>query len=146
MMPVLEPWQRDRRMEEMKMPLIKMFDFCNYKTLLGILIQASQKAAKAYGLEIELVGSPHVSRADLTFRLCATAPGVAKADYLEFAEDRGLPKTGLGKTFRHGRYVYKIAGLKPNSKYEVVTTRGDGARCDWRLADVAKVLKSQETK
>jgi hypothetical protein len=131
-------------MEEMNMPVIKMFDFCNYKTLLGILIGASRKAAKKYGLEIELVGSPHVSRADLMFRLCATIPGVAKADYLEYAEDRGLPKTGLGKTFRHGRHIYKIAGLKPNSKYEVVTTREDDARCDWRLADVGKLLKSQK--
>ena len=127
------------------MTVIKMFDFCNYKTLLGILIEASRKTAKKYGLEIGLVGSPHVSRADLIFRLCATVPGMAEADYLEYAESRGLPKTGLGKTFRHGRHTYKITGLKPNSKNEVVTTRGDGARCDWRLADVAKLLKSQKT-
>jgi hypothetical protein len=132
-------------MENMKMEVITEFDFCNSKTLLGELIAASRKVVEKYGLEIALSGGPHVSRADLFFELCATAPAAAEADYLECAEARGLPKAGLGKTFRDGRRTYKITGLKPNCTYEVMTTRDDGARCDWRRKEVARLLKSQDT-
>jgi hypothetical protein len=134
-----------RQTEEMKMTVIKRFDDCNSKDLVGILVAAAQKAAKEYGLEIGMQGKLNFSRADLIFRLCATAPGAAEADYLEFAEFRGLPKDGLGKTFRNGRHVYKISGLKPHHKFEVVTTREDGQRYDWRLADVVRLMKWKKT-
>jgi hypothetical protein len=122
---------------------IKRFDDCNYKTPVGDMVEAARKVAKEYGLEIGLLGSPKFSRADIIFQLCATAPGAARADYLEFAEFRGLPKNALGKTFQVRRHTYEIAGLKPHAKYEVVTTREDGARYDWRKEDVVRFLKSQ---
>jgi hypothetical protein len=134
-----------RQTEEMKMAGIKRFDDCNSKDVVGILVGAAQKAAEEYGLEITVQGRLDFSRADLIFRVCATTPGAARADYLEYAEFRGLPKDGLGKTFRNGRHMYKISGLKPHYKFEVVTTLGDGRRYDWRLADVVRLMKWRRT-
>jgi hypothetical protein len=125
----------------MKMTVIKRFDDCNSKDVVGIVLAAAQKAAAEYGLEIGMQGRLNFSRADLTIRLSVTAPGAARADYLEFAEFRGLPKDGLDKTFRNGRHIYKISGLKPHHKFEVVTTREDGQRYDCRLADVVRLMK-----
>jgi hypothetical protein len=124
---------------------IKSFTDCNYKAPVGEMLEASRKVAKQYGLEIGILGCPKVSRADVIFQLCATALGAARADYLEFAKLRGLPKNGLGKTFRVRRHTYTITGLKPYCRYEVVTTREDGQRYDWPLEEAARLMKHQET-
>jgi hypothetical protein len=132
-------------MEDMKMPVITKFDIETYNAVLDDLMEASQEVAKKYGLEITSTRGGSLTDGISTFRLQAIVPGVAEANYSEYAESLGLPKDGLGKSFRQRRHTYKITGLKPGCTYEVVTTREDGRRYDWRLAVVAELLNVQET-
>jgi hypothetical protein len=49
-----------------------------------------------------------------------------RANFSQWAQAYGVPKTWLGRTFKHGRTVYTIVGLDTKRKYPVVVQTNDG--------------------
>ena len=130
-----------RHKEGMKMRPIKEFNDCIANDVVAAFFAAAREVGNKFGLKLGLWGRPSVSNCELIFRLCATVPGVARKNYLLVAGRAGLPKDGLGRTFRCGHHTYTITGLHPGKPFDVETTREDGADYRFRASDVRRYLK-----
>ncbi|SRR5208282_807077 len=105
---------------------------------------------KELGLKIAL-GTGSFTSGNATFKLNVSLlgeGGVAETKervaFRERASLFGLKATDLGRTFRKGRHVFTISGMKPRTTYPILATRGDGKVCKFGIETVYGLLTVAE--